>query len=75
MSTLHHWWNWFRTIKYRWAYRTMVKTMRDDPAFAETWQANMAMPIYDAFRPIVSAEDANKCADQLMRHLFEYRKP
>lgn len=44
------WQNW-KVRKTGRALRVLKKAMRDDPDFARTWHANIAMPIYDATRP------------------------
>lgn len=44
------WMHW-RTRKIRRALQTLSKAMREDPDFANSWKANIAMPICDATRP------------------------
>lgn len=69
---------WFRNMRH-WktarSYRNMVSAMKRDPDYANTWQCNIAMPIYDGAKGALSHEQANKIADHLMWHLFEVRKP
>lgn len=44
---LRNLWHW-RTA---WAVRHLSKQLRNDPYFRQSWQSNIAMPIYDATRP------------------------
>lgn len=41
----YHW-------RTKWAVRHLSKQLRRDPEFRESWKANIAMPIYDATRPV-----------------------
>lgn len=45
---LRNLWHW-RTA---WAVRYLSKQLQRDKEFRDAWQANIAMPIYDATRPI-----------------------
>lgn len=79
---LRNLWHW-RTA---WAVRHLSKQLRKDKAFRESWQANIAMPIYDGTRidydytdsngiivkgvENMPIQQANDIADRLMKHLF-----
>lgn len=49
---LNNLWHW-RTA---WAVRHLSKQLRNDPSFRQSWHANIAMPIYDATRPVCSCD-------------------
>jgi len=57
------------------AYRALTRAMRDDPDYAHSWQCNIAMPILDGAKGKLTHAEANEIADNLMRHLFEVKKP
>ena len=57
------------------AYRALTKAMRDDPDYTRSWQCNIAMPIFDGAKGKLTIHEANAIADDLMRHLFEVKKP
>lgn len=77
---LRNLWHW-RTA---WAYRHLAKQMQKDRGYAESWQANIAMTIYDATKDdvlcrmnfpegsalILHSNQCNALADRLMSHLF-----
>lgn len=41
----------FKCRKTARAYRDLCKALNEDPAYRQTWLANISMPIYDATRP------------------------
>lgn len=47
----------------------MSDAMKNDPGYAITWKANIAMPIHD--NSVITIPDCNKIADKLMKHLFD----
>lgn len=67
-------WNW-RTA---WACRYMRKQIQKDPEFWRTYHANIACITADSLRAEFfgltqqqAMESGNRCADRLMRHLFD----
>ncbi len=66
---LHNLWHW----RTRWAWRHLSKRMKRDRGYAESWQANIAMTIYDNSRSsaVINHEKCNQLADKLMSHLFD----
>lgn len=76
---LRNLWHW-RTA---WAVKHLSQQLQRDLGFRESWQANIAMPIYDATRSAetlskhdcgwkshMEGTQANYIADRLMKHLF-----
>jgi hypothetical protein len=69
--------NWFDSLRVRlrnlwhwrtaWAYRHLVREMKRDADYANTWQCNIACLLMDEG---MNHADANRAADRLMRHLF-----
>lgn len=55
------------------AYNHLAGAILADPSYAITWQANIAMPIFDGCAkrniPMTHAQ-ANELADDLMAHLW-----
>lgn len=68
-----HWSNWWnrKTVK---AYRHLSEAMKNDPAYALSWQCNIAMPILDGANGKLTHTEANEIADRLMKHLFGVEK-
>ena len=69
--------DWWTIWKYRpvnRAYQTMANALRNDPEFAQSWQANIAMPIYDGAKGRLTHAEANEIADKLMAHLWGVSK-
>ena len=64
-----HWDNWWNRKTAR-AYGHLSDAMKNDPSFALSWQANIAMPILDGSRGKLTHAEANEIADRLMKHLF-----
>lgn len=55
------------------AFNHLALEMRNDPSYAQTWQANIAMPILDGCKKrsiAMTHAQANELADDLMEHLF-----
>lgn len=65
------WKNW-KVRKTAKAFQTLKKAIHDDPDYARTWHANIAMPIYDSG---VNIHKANDVADHLMKHIFDVPFP
>jgi hypothetical protein len=65
-----HWNNWWNRGTAK-AYQNLTQAMRNDPMYAHSWQCNIAMPIYDGAKGKLTIEEANKIADNLMKHLFD----
>lgn len=73
---LRVWWQNWRVRHVGNAIRVLSKAMREDPGFRTTWHANIAMPIFDqlaseGMHNHLALTKANKCADKLMKHLFD----
>lgn len=68
-----NWRNWWNRETAN-AYKTLAKAMKDDPQYAASWQANIAMPMFDAAKGKLTHQEANDIADILMRHLFDVHK-
>lgn len=49
--------------------------VRDDPDYAHSWQCNIAMPILDGAKGKLTHAEANAIAENMMRHLFEVKRP
>jgi len=71
LTNLWHW-------RTGWAVRYLSKQLQRDPAFRESWYANIKMPIFDEMCAEVghsqigkqNVELAGRMADRLMKHLF-----
>ncbi len=60
-----------RVLHIRIALFVLCRAMRKDPSFRDSWQANIAMPIYVGADFKLTPVEANKIADRLMKHLFD----
>lgn len=63
-----------RCLHIKIAVNVLSRAMQEDKGFRDSWQANIAMPIYDR----LSGWDheskhafSNRTADVLMKHLFD----
>ena len=63
------WSNWKNRHVAR-AYRTMQDALQNDCGYADAWQANIAMPIFDGADGKLTAAEANEIADNIMAHLW-----
>lgn len=56
------------------AFRVLTRAIRKDPAYAEGWQANIAMSVYDESRSNgtqpLSAEFCNRATARFMKICF-----
>lgn len=66
------WWKNFPNRGTGRAYRKLTKAMKDDAGYAQVWQSNIAMPIFDNCKGKLTHQECNDIADRLMQHLFEY---
>lgn len=60
------------------AYDHLAGALQTDAGFALSWQANIAMPIFDGCKSRgidMSHAQANILADDLMKHLFNVDRP
>jgi len=48
----------------------MATALQCDPAYALSWQANIAMPILDGANGKLTPAEASAIADRLMSHLW-----
>lgn len=67
------WFQNLRVLHIRIAYRILSRAMQKDKIFRDSWQANIAMPIYDSLTHWdhqLKAGASNQIADRLMKHLF-----
>ena len=63
------WANWKNRRVAR-AYRTMQDALQGDCGYADAWQANIAMPIFDGANGKLTHAEANEIADRIMAHLW-----
>ena len=63
------WSNWKNRHVAR-AYRTMQDALQNDCGYADAWQANIAMPIFDNAGGKLTHAEANEIADKIMAHLW-----
>ncbi len=63
------WRNW-KVRKTGRAYVDLREAMKKDPDYAHSWHCNIAMPLMDASKGMISHSDANRYAAVLMKHLF-----
>ena len=63
------WSNWRNRHVAR-AYRTMQDALQRDCGYADAWQANIAMPIFDGADGKLTHAEANEIADRIMAHLW-----
>ena len=73
LEHLRVWWSNWKVWHVSKAYRTMAKALQADPGYAISWQANIAMGIYDGAKGKLTSAEANQIADELMRHLWGVR--
>lgn len=75
---------WLKNLPHRKVGRgrnTLSEALQSDPSFAQVWQANIAMPIYDRTHSInwqgksLTLAEGNELADVLMKHLFDVNPP
>ena len=61
----------YTEVSIKTAFETLKKAMQDDPSYAWTWQANIAMTIYDSEVDDDAHRHANTAAANVMQHLFQ----
>lgn len=70
------WWANWKNRRVAKAYKTLTGAMREDVGYANAWQSNIAMPIYDWARlhgRDIAHDEVNEIADGLMAHLFNVK--
>lgn len=71
------WYSNWKNRHVRKAYEVITQAMKDDAGYAESWQANIAVTIYDSLTHTnheLKHAASNQMADRLMKHLFGVSK-